>query len=978
DDFQQPLLQSSVTLLKCVWLQIHLTCALKSCPTVPQMNVNFSVTYSVSFFQTAKAIQNIVVNENFNEVYVASQNVVEALDKNLTKLWKIRTGPVGSPDCETCHCDIENEPGMPLDTDNQVLVLEPQGYFDFLYICGSTQFGVCNFLELNQSERPSNPECFFDKRANSPLACPDCVASPLGTKVSAVKDGFSTYFFTAATINTTIAGSFGKQSLSIRRLLGTENGFDSQVKGLTVLPEFQDTFTIDYIYTFSTPEYVYFLSVQWESPMKPNAKLQTHLGRLPIKDSEPWMYREIVLECRFEPKRRRRSSWIKDIVYNSVQAAHFSTAGKELADEIGVKMDSPILYGVFAETDEKGNPIRKSAMCAFPIDDVNSEIEKGVESCCSSGTERLSRGLCHFQPCEMCPHENPDDLTCNAIPTMVAKPCYRVDFFDRRMNNVLFTSILVTTIETKTVAHIGTDDGRLLQVILSRSSLVVFANYSLVEEMQKVSRIAAVHSSESLLFVVENKVCTFILGPGCAHFLNCSVCLAAPKFMGCGWCDGVCSQMHQCKDQWSSNSCPPVITQVFPSTVPSNGKSEITLCGWNFQSSYRPAITQTSHQVYVGKSSCTVIPEKSSSLTVSPLQGSSTTFSSVPYAGSMDSAVAPLIQSQAISMSALRPDLLEEVKNVLIPHNKVKIQHDQIIGKGHFGTVYHGYLTDSDEKEIHCAVKSLNRITDLEEVEQFLREGIFMKAFHHPHVLSLLGIVLPSDGLPLVILPYMKHGDLRHFIRSAQRNPTVKDLIGFGLQVAKGMEYLANKKFVHRDLAARNCMLDESFTVKVADFGMARDVYDKEYYSVKDSKKAKLPVKWMALESLQTQKFTTKSDVWSFGVLMWELMTRGASPYPDVDPYDITTYLMQGRRLLQPQYCLDSLWSIMLQCWNPEPEKRPSFPSLVKVIQDIHYSLEGEHYINLQITYVNLDQPRPYPPLSPAPPSSEHSDQSST
>uniref|UniRef100_A0A8C1G8Y8 receptor protein-tyrosine kinase n=1 Tax=Cyprinus carpio TaxID=7962 RepID=A0A8C1G8Y8_CYPCA len=1344
------MLISPRTLLKCVWLQIHLTCALKSCPTVPQMNVNFSVTYPVSFFQTAKAIQNIVVNENFNEVYVASQNVVEALDKNLTKLWKIRTGPVGSPDCETCQCDIENEPGTPLDTDNQVLVLEPQGYIDFLYVCGSTQYGVCNILELNQSERPSNPECFYDASANSPLACPDCVASPLGTKVSAVNDGFSTYFFTAATINTTIAGSFGKPSLSVRRLLATENGFDNHVKGLTVLPEFQDTFTIDYVYTFSTPEYVYFLSVQWENPMKQNAKLQTHLGRLPIKDSEPWMYREIVLECRFEPKRRRRSSWIKDIVFNSVQAAHFSTAGKELADELGVKMDRPILYGVFAETDEKGNPIRKSALCAFPIDDVNSEIEKGVESCCSNRTERLSRGLCHFQPCEMCPHEV-NDVKCKFIPTMVAKPYYRVDFFNRQMNNVLFTSILVTTIETKTVAHIGTDDGRLLQVILSRSSLVVFANYSLVEEMQKVSQIAAVHSSESLLFVVGNKLINVSpRGPGCAHFLYCSVCLAAPKFMGCGWCDGVCSQMHQCKDLWSSNSCPPVITQFFPSTVPSNGKSEITLCGSNFQSASRPAITQTSHQVYIGKRSCTVIPEKSSSsqlvcringevsepeqtvditiqvdeksvesgyfisgkasiqgfsfvtpeitdispglgpkiggtlitlsgkyldaggsimvslgdricpverlfissngtsvvcrsegavessdvdvkvlidesiisatkkfryvvnpevMTVKPNCGfrkgskitiigqnldsvsqavinykgnntapvqtvcvsqgnpnqmecksptceESTGILSVDLDGAKDllpqtftchpdgepipfeternvlelspgqdkvslhhkklalvsdcmkiimtingvdckatvldneitcripknltiprkgapvkllvngeeynigvvvttnsnfivgmvlgilaaigvgaalayvamtrerkkrkceSAlaqfrlslhstrtavenydrspdgdyrrvfffftypdgtynlkIAPLIQSQAISMSALRPDLLEEVKNVLIPHNKVKIQHDQIIGKGHFGTVYHGYLTDSDEKEIHCAVKSLNRITDLEEVEQFLREGIFMKAFHHPHVLSLLGIVLPSDGLPLVILPYMKHGDLRHFIRS---NPTVKDLIGFGLQVAKGMEYLAKKKFVHRDLAARNCMLDESFTVKVADFGMARDVYDKEYYSVKDSKKAKLPVKWMALESLQTQKFTTKSDVWSFGVLMWELMTRGASPYPDVDPYDITTYLMQGRRLLQPQYCLDSLWSIMLQCWNPEPEKRPSFPSLVKVIQDIHYSLEGEHYVNLQITYVNLDQPRPYPPLSPASPASEHSDQSST
>lgn len=129
--------------------------------------------------------------------------------------------------------------------------------------------------------------------------------------------------------------------------------------------------------------------------------------------------------------------------------------------------------------------------------------------------------------------------------------------------------------------------------------------------------------------------------------------------------------------------------------------------------------------------------------------------------------------------------------------------------------------------------------------------------------------------------------------------------------------------------------LDETFTVKVADFGMARDVYDKEYYSIQNHTRAKLPVKWMAIESLQTQKFTTKSDVvsvltikepcgfffvinsslidciptfqWSYGILMWELLTRGASPYPDVDPYDITHYLLKGRRLPQPQYCPDTL-----------------------------------------------------------------------
>ncbi|XP_030625039.1 hepatocyte growth factor receptor [Chanos chanos] len=322
-----------------------------------------------------------------------------------------------------------------------------------------------------------------------------------------------------------------------------------------------------------------------------------------------------------------------------------------------------------------------------------------------------------------------------------------------------------------------------------------------------------------------------------------------------------------------------------------------------------------------------------------------------------------LFASAPIDLNSLHPELLKEVQHVVIAREDLLLHVNEIIGRGHFGCVFHGTLLEPDGQKQHCAVKSLNRITDIEEVSQFLKEGIIMKDFSHPNVLSLLGICLPSEGSPLVVLPYMKHGDLRNFIRDETHNPTVKDLMGFGLQVARGMEYLASKKFVHRDLAARNCMLDESYTVKVADFGLARDVYDKEYYSVHNKSGVKLPVKWMALESLQTHKFTTKSDVWSFGVLLWELMTRGAPPYSDVNSFDITVFLLQGRRLLQPEFCPDALYNVMIECWHPKPERRPTFSELVSRISAIFSSFTGEHYILLNTTYVNIDKMTPYPSL---------------
>uniref|UniRef100_A0A8D3C4P2 receptor protein-tyrosine kinase n=1 Tax=Scophthalmus maximus TaxID=52904 RepID=A0A8D3C4P2_SCOMX len=1024
----------------CVWLQTLLAVALANCPSLAQSPVNFSVVYTMPFFQARGPIQNIVNNSFYQEVYVASKNVIEAVNRSLEKVWEVRTGPVGGPECQICNlCNIDKDPNFPEDTNNQVLMLDT--LFMYLYSCGSSQYGVCYFHQLNSNgEPPSLSKCLFNKDSNSAAYCPDCVASPLGTKVTMVEEGQTVYFFVAATVNDSVTQRYGRKSISVRRPLATEDGFYSDVRGLTVLPGLRRTYHIEYVYSFFTQEFVYFLSVQRESPDLDSSPFQTRLGRLPRNEWEMKRYREVILECRFEPKRRRRnvaSEPYKDVVYNVVQAAHFGKAGRELAEELGAEEEDDILYGVFAVTDDSGVTEHDSALCAFPMDNVNKAIVDGVDDCCESGPEQLSRGL--YQP------------------TMVSKPYYRVDLFNRQMTNVLLTSLLVTTIENKTVAHIGTSTGRLLQ-------------HRAAGDFSLKSGYATIKKSLSLFQMIQVPQ----RGPGCQHFLTCAMCLTAPKFMGCGWCSGVCSWESECHSRWRNESCPPGITGFFPRTAPPDGQTELTVCGWEFQSPLRPAISSRTHQVRLGPVACTVLPVKSNNthlvckirsgatelsrpvnitvevhegkvegrysidgkaetpgftfvipniteiqpnygprvggtlITVTgphldagktrrvtlndvpcPIKRSGNTFhhlfsSNVPYdftvlsrspgpvvfprlayaACGIDPTLSPLMPPEKISISSFRPELLEEVKDVLIPAEMLIVQHHRIIGKGHFGTVYHGYFTDHNNREIHCAVKSLNRITDVEEVEQFLKEGIIMKGFHHSNVLSLLGILLPQEGLPLVVLPYMKHGDLRHFIRCEKRNPTVKDLIGFGLQVAKGMEYLAQKKFVHRDLAARNCMLDESYTVKVADFGMARDVFDKEYYSVQDHRKAKLPVKWMAIESLQTQKFTSKSDVWSFGVLMWEMLTRGASPYPEVDPYDITHYLLKGRRLPQPQYCPDPLYSIMLQCWDPEPELRPGFATLVSAVSTILSGLEGEHYISLNVTYVNLDQPRPYPALT--------------
>ena len=197
----------------------------------------------------------------------------------------------------------------------------------------------------------------------------------------------------------------------------------------------------------------------------------------------------------------------------------------------------------------------------------------------------------------------------------------------------------------------------------------------------------------------------------------------------------------------------------------------------------------------------------------------------------------------------------------------------EMVGKGHFGKVYKGVLQTPDhDASMDVAIKTLQHLTD-ESNESFVREALIMKDFNHQNVMALIGIVFPENEAPFLVLPFMCNGDLLQYVRDETREPRVRELLKFSLDVARGMEYLASQKFVHRDLAARNCMLDQNLNVCVADFGLSRDVYEKGYYN-RESKATPLPFKWMAPESLKMFTFTTKSDVWSYGITSWELITR--------------------------------------------------------------------------------------------------------
>uniref|UniRef100_A0A8B9RFL0 Tyrosine-protein kinase receptor TYRO3 n=1 Tax=Astyanax mexicanus TaxID=7994 RepID=A0A8B9RFL0_ASTMX len=321
----------------------------------------------------------------------------------------------------------------------------------------------------------------------------------------------------------------------------------------------------------------------------------------------------------------------------------------------------------------------------------------------------------------------------------------------------------------------------------------------------------------------------------------------------------------------------------------------------------------------------------------------------------------PELPESTLDSLGINDELKAKLRDVLIPERLLTLGH--MLGKGEFGSVREAFLKTEDGSVQKVAVKVLKTdINSSSDIEQCLKEAAYMKDFHHPNVIQLIGVSLhrrPQQRLPIpmVILPFMKHGDLHTFLLMSRLGDdpftlSLQMLVQFMLDVARGMEYLSSKNIIHRDLAARNCMLNESMTVCVADFGLSKKIYSGDYY--RQGSVSKLPVKWIALESLADNVYTTQSDVWAFGVTMWEIMARGQTPYPGVENSEIYEYLIKGERLKQPPDCPDDIYEIMHSCWSPVPKCRPSFQHLIAQLESLWAGLSPAP-AKEPLLYVNLE-----------------------
>eukprot|EP00800_Vazella_pourtalesii_P016140 TRINITY_DN453_c0_g1_i2.p1 TRINITY_DN453_c0_g1~~TRINITY_DN453_c0_g1_i2.p1 ORF type:complete len:976 (+),score=243.96 TRINITY_DN453_c0_g1_i2:347-3274(+) len=287
-----------------------------------------------------------------------------------------------------------------------------------------------------------------------------------------------------------------------------------------------------------------------------------------------------------------------------------------------------------------------------------------------------------------------------------------------------------------------------------------------------------------------------------------------------------------------------------------------------------------------------------------------------------DSEMIPLSCAQQYQDPSLYEDLNKAVRALAKEIDANDIEKDSLIGVGEFGDVWKGYFSRNNQK-LPVALKILKPASTEKNKDDFFKEASVMGQFSHPNVIFLYGVTLRKPIM--IVTPFMENGSLDKYLTTNMNSIPFKELVAICYGASRGMVYLSLLGYVHRDLAARNIILDKDLTPKITDFGLSRET-EEDFYRVQTG--GKIPVRWTAPEAILYRKFNTASDVWSFGVLMWEVMSFGNIPYGDTDNFTIMEELQKGYRLPAPDSCPSVIYNLMLRCWSEAPEHRPSFTNV--------------------------------------------------
>ncbi|KAL2096937.1 hypothetical protein ACEWY4_006144 [Coilia grayii] len=261
------------------------------------------------------------------------------------------------------------------------------------------------------------------------------------------------------------------------------------------------------------------------------------------------------------------------------------------------------------------------------------------------------------------------------------------------------------------------------------------------------------------------------------------------------------------------------------------------------------------------------------------------------------------------------------------------IKIEKVIGIGEFGEVCSGRLKMPGKREICVAIKTLKAGYTDKQRRDFLSEASIMGQFDHPNIIRLEGVVTKCKPV-MIITEYMENGSLDAFLRKNDGRFTVIQLVGILRGIASGMKYLSDMSYVHRDLAARNILVNSNLVCKVSDFGMSR-VLEEDPEAAYTTRGGKIPIRWTAPEAITYRKFTSASDVWSYGIVMWEVMSYGERPYWDMSNQDVIKAIEEGYRLPPPMDCPVSLHQLMLDCWQKERAERPKFSQIVNMLDKL-------------------------------------------